>query len=137
MEAPRCLVEVSARTIGVHHLDDSLRDVLTCVFREIDPRHAFLVLATRREFHADGRIAASLSFVFDRHGRTDVRREWYDPLRVEFDCDHVDVRANLTVKPAFCQYDELIGVPPSLLALRMIGEAEAQRLAIGHAAAHA
>jgi len=106
---PICFLEVEAKTVGVCFLDDLLRETLTYHFQEVEPGRLFLTMATYREFlGVTDKVAVGTSYVFARDGTVQMRRESFDPYRLETATSSADIAANYSPSPSFGEYADLI-----------------------------
>ncbi|WP_322085246.1 glycosyltransferase family 9 protein [Burkholderia sp. BCC1999] len=111
VEQPYCFIEVTAKAIGLGFLDDLLRESLSYDFQEVEPGKLFLSMATYREF--DGgtdRVISRKSYIFARDGGVTIRREFFDPHRIETATSSADVRPDYSAVPEFGEYDDLVRV---------------------------
>ena len=110
-EAPYCFLDVADKVIGVGFLDGRLRESLTYAFKEIDAGKLFLTMAVHREFEGEtDKVGSGVTYTFDQNGAVHIRREFFDPRRVETATSSFDPAANFAVRPEFGQYDDLVRV---------------------------
>jgi len=111
IEQPHCFLEVTRRAVGVSFLDQLLRESLSYDFQEVEPGKLFLTMATYREFEGDtGKVESGASYIFGRDGAVTLRREFFNPQRLETSASSADVAANYSPKPEFGRYEDLIRV---------------------------
>jgi hypothetical protein len=110
-EEPYCFLDIAEKVIGVGFLDSRLRESLTYAFKELDAGNLFLSMATHREFEGDtDKVASGVSYMFDQNGTVHIRREFFNPHRVETATSSFDPAPNYAVRPEFGEYDDLIRV---------------------------
>ena len=113
-ERPYCFIDVSEGVVGVGFLDEFLREPLTYAFQEVEPGRLFLSMATHREFDGStDKVVNGISYLFEQDGSVKIRREYFDPHRLETAESTVNVSSNYSPMPEFGQYDELIRVERS------------------------
>ena len=111
VERPYCFLEVTAKAVGVGFLDEHLRESLSYAFQEVEPGRLFLTMATHREFDGDmDRVTSGTSYIFGQDGVVMIRREFFNPHRLETATSNSDVAANYSPKPKFGHYGDLIRV---------------------------
>lgn len=112
LEKPYCFVEVAKGFVGVGFLDEFLRENLTYQFQEVEPNQLFLTMATYREFDGSSdKVAIGTSYIFDRKGAINVRREMFVPNhQLETTSSQADVTSNYAKFPSFGQYDEFLRI---------------------------
>lgn len=111
VERPYCFLEVAEKYVVVGFLDEHLRETLTYQFHAVEPRLLFLTMAIYREFEGEtDKLVCGTSYLFDRNGSIQIRRERSNPHRFETAVSSADVAANYVSMPAFGEYDELIRV---------------------------
>jgi len=109
IEQPYCFLEVSKKTVGVGFLDKYLRESLSYAFQEVEDGRLFLTMATHREFEGDtDKVKSGTSYIFSRDGAVSLRREFFNPHKLETSATNTDVTANYSPKPEFGQYEDLI-----------------------------
>lgn len=110
-EKPYCFVDVADKVIGVGFLDSLLRESLTYAFKEVEAGKFFLSMATHREFEAEtDKVANGVTYTFGQDGTVQIRREFFNPHRVETATSSFDPAPNYSVRPEFGQYDDVIRV---------------------------
>jgi hypothetical protein len=110
-DRPYCFVDVADKIIVVGFLDNLLRESLTYAFKAVDAHMLFLAMAVHREFEAGtDRVASGITYTFDQDGTVNIRREFFNPHRVETATSSVDPAANYEAWPDFGTYDPLIRV---------------------------
>jgi hypothetical protein len=108
---PYCFLEIADKVVGVGFLDEYLRESLTYAFQEFEPGKLFLTMATHREFDGDtDKVASGISYMFDRNGTMQIRREFFNPHLLETAASSADVGSNYSPMPTFGEYDDLIRV---------------------------
>lgn len=111
IEHPYCFLEVTEKFVGVCFLDGLLRETLTYQFQEVEPGKLFLTMATHREFEGEtDKIESGTSYIFGRDGVVQIRREFFNPHRLETSTSSSDVDSNYAAMPEFGEYDDLIRV---------------------------
>lgn len=111
LERPFCFLEVTDRAVGVGFLDGFLRESLSYSFQEVEPGKLFLTMATYRDFEGDtDKVVSGTTYIFDRDGIVTIRREVFDPHKLETSTSNADVAANYSPTPEFGQYEDLIRV---------------------------
>lgn len=114
IDRPYCFLDIADKVVGVGFLDEFLRESLTYVFQEIEPGKLFLTMATHREFEGEtDKVARGISYIFKQDGMVNVRREFFNPHRLETAVSSADVSSNYSPMPEFEQYDDLIRVERS------------------------
>lgn len=111
IERPYCFLDISDGVVAVGFLDEFLRESLTYAFQEVEPKKLFLTMATYREF--DGKtdkVESGISYFFEQDGTVKIRREHFNPHRLETSESKVSVSSNYSTVPEFGHYDELIRV---------------------------
>lgn len=110
-ERPYCFVDVAGKVVGVGFLDDRLRESLTYAFKEVEPGKLFLTMATHREFAPESdKVISGATYTFDQDGVVQIRREFFDPHRVETATSSFDPAPNYAAVPEFGNYDDVIRV---------------------------
>jgi len=110
-ERPHSFLEVSENAVGVGFLDDFLRESLSYSFQEVEPGMLFLTMATYRTFDGDtDKLVDGTSYIFSQDGSVKMRRESFDPHRLETAESSANPTPNYSPKPAFGEYDDLIRV---------------------------
>ena len=110
-DQPNCFLDVADKLVGVGFLDKHLRESLTYAFQEFESGNLFLSMETYREFDGDtDKVVSGTSYVFGRDGTTQIRREFFEPYRVETATSRIDVTSNYSKVPEFGEYDDLIRV---------------------------
>jgi hypothetical protein len=113
-EAPFCFLEVTRKAFCVGFLDESLRESLTYDFQEVEPGKLFLSMATHWEFESGSdQVINGASYIFSADGTVQVKREFFNPHRVEVANSKIDVRTNFSATPKFGEFDDLIRVDRS------------------------
>jgi hypothetical protein len=108
---PFCFLDIADKIIGVGFLDNRLRESLTYAFKEVEDGKLFLSMAVHREFEGESdKVASGVTYTFDQTGTVQIRREFFNPHRVETSSSSVDPAPNFAVKPEFGEYDDLIRV---------------------------
>lgn len=111
IEHPYCFLEVTEKFVGVCFLDELLRETLTYQFQEVEPGKLFLAMATHREFEGEAdKVVSGTSYMFDRDGTIQIRRELFSPHRLETATSSADVSSNYASMPEFGEYEDLIQV---------------------------
>jgi hypothetical protein len=109
VEAPFCFLEVTERFVGVGFLDALLRESLTYQFQEVEPEKLFLSLATHREFEDNSdRVTGGTTYFFGTDGAVQIKREFFNPHRVEIANSKINVQPNFAAMPKFGEFDDLI-----------------------------
>lgn len=110
-EEPYCFLDIADKVIGVGFLDGRLRESLTYAFKEVDAGKLFLTMAVHREFEAEtDKVASGATYTFDQNGTVQIRREFFNPHRVETATSSFDPAPNYAARPEFGKYDDLIRV---------------------------
>jgi hypothetical protein len=110
-ERPFCFVDVAGNVVGVGFLDIFLRESLTYVFKEVEAGKLFLGMAVHREFEGEtDKVAGGVTYIFDRSGTVQIRRESFNPHRVETAAASFDPAPNHAITPEFGTYDDLVRV---------------------------
>lgn len=110
-EAPYCFLDLADKVVGVGFLDDRLRESLTYAFKEIEAGKLFLTMAVHREFEGDtDKVASGVTYTFEPSGTVQIRREFFNPHRVETSTSSFDPVPNFAAWPVFGEYDDLIRV---------------------------
>ena len=110
-ERPRCFLDVADKVIAVGFLDSLLRESLTYAFKEVEAGKLFLTMAVHREFETDtDQVTVGITYTFDQTGVVQIRREVFNPHRVESATSTFDPTTNDVVWPAFGTYDDLVRV---------------------------
>jgi hypothetical protein len=111
IEQPYCFLEVTEKAVGVGFLDIFLRESLSYSFQEVEPGRLFLTMATYREFEGDtDKVVSGTSYIFKQDSVVTMRREFFDPHKLETTTSSADVAANYSPKPEFGRYEDLIRV---------------------------
>jgi hypothetical protein len=111
IERPYCFLNVADKVVGVGFLDEHLREALTYAFQEVESGKLFLTMATHREFEGEtDRVVSGISYIFKQDGTVDMRREFFNPHRLETATSSSDVSSNYSPMPEFGDYDDLIRV---------------------------
>lgn len=111
VERPYCFLDISDSVVAVGFLDEQLRETLTYAFQEIDTGKLFLTMATHREFDGNSdRVVSGETYFFDLDGTVRIRKEFFDPYRLETKETKADVQANFSPVPEFGRYEDLIRV---------------------------
>jgi hypothetical protein len=111
IERPYCFIDFADKVIGVGFLDENLRESLTYAFQEIEPGKLFLTMATHRYFEGEtDKVISGFSYMFGRDGTVQIRREFFNPHRLETGTSLADVSMNYSAMPAFGQYNDLIQI---------------------------
>ncbi|MBW3510666.1 hypothetical protein [Janthinobacterium sp. NKUCC06_STL] len=114
IEKPYCFMEIADKVVGVGFLDERLRESLSYDFQEIEPGKLFLTMATHREFDGETDIVVSgISYIFKQDGTVHMRREFFNPHRLETAATSSDVSMNYAATPDFGEYDDFIRVERS------------------------
>lgn len=109
IERPYSFLEVAEKAVGVSFLDKFLRESLSYDFQEVEPGRLFLSMATYRNFDGDtDKVKDGASYIFDRNGKVLIRKESFEPHRLETSTLHADVTANYSPMPVFGSYEDLI-----------------------------
>lgn len=111
IEKPYCFLEVADKVVGVGFLDEYLRESLTYAFQEIEPGKLFLTMATHREFKGEtDKVVSGISYIFKQDGTVQMRREFFNPHRLETTTTSSDVNMNYSAIPEFGEYDDFIRI---------------------------
>jgi len=111
IERPFCFLDVADKVVGVGFLDEHLRESLTYAFQEVEPGKLFLTMATHREFDGEtDKVANGISYIFKQDGTVHLRREFFNPHRLETSFASSDVTTNYSTVPEFGEYDDLIRI---------------------------
>lgn len=111
VDKPYCFLDVADKVVGVGFLDDHLRESLTYAFQEIEQGRLFLTMATYREFDGDtDKVVSGTSYLFEQNGAIQIRREFFNPHRLETKSSVSDVSSNYSCVPEFGEYDDLIRI---------------------------
>jgi hypothetical protein len=114
VDRPYCFIDIAAGVVGVGFLDNFLRESLTYTFQEIEPGKLFLTMATHREFDGDtDKVVSGISYLFDQDGSIEMRREFFNPHRLEIATSTSDLSSNYSETPKFGHYDHLIQIERS------------------------
>jgi hypothetical protein len=110
-EQPYRFVDVADKVIGIGFLDSLLREPLTYAFKEVEAGKLFLTMAIHRKFEADtDQVASGVTYLFDQHGTVNIRREFFNPHRVETATSAFAPASNYATWPEFGAYDQLVRV---------------------------
>lgn len=110
-DKPYCFLDVADKVVGVGFLDDHLRETLTYAFQEVASGKLFLSMAVHREFDGDtDNVLSGTSYLFEPSGQLQIRREFFNPHRLEISSSVSDVSSNYSFLPEFGEYDDLIRV---------------------------
>jgi len=109
LERPSHVVLVVDKFVAVDFLDEELREELSYHFKEIEPGHIFLTMATHREFDGDtDEVTGGTSYIFKQDGSGFIRRETFNPhVLDEAQTSSLDVTGNYDRYPDFGDYDHL------------------------------
>lgn len=111
IERPFCFLEITPKAVGVGFLDELLRESLSYDFQEVESGVLFLTMATYREFEGDtDTVVSGSSYIFSRDGQVRIRREFFNPHRLETASSSADVSTNYAPMPVFGGYEDLIRV---------------------------
>ncbi|NHZ66970.1 lytic transglycosylase [Massilia genomosp. 1] len=111
VDEPYCFLDIAEGVVGVGFLDEFLRESLTYAFQEIEPGKLFLTMATHREFDGSAdKVTSGISYLFEQNGSVEIRREFFNPHRLETVASTADVSSNYSAMPDFGNYDDLIRV---------------------------
>jgi hypothetical protein len=111
IEQPYCFLEVADKVVGVGFLDQNLRESLSYDFQECATRKQFLTMATHREFAKDSdEVVDATSYVFKEDGTVHIRREVFNPHRIETTTISSDISKNYADCPEFGEYDDFIKI---------------------------
>jgi len=111
IDRPYCFLEIADTVVGVGFLDEHLRESLSYDFQEFEPGKLFLMMATHREFEGEtDKVSSGISYIFDRNGTVQMRREFFDPHRLETATTSADVSMNYAAIPEFGEYDDFIRI---------------------------
>ncbi|MGH8038033.1 MAG: lytic transglycosylase [Pseudomonas sp.] len=111
VECPYCFLEVAGNAVGVSFLDEHLRESLSYDFQEVESGVLFLTMATHRNFDGDkDRVLSGTSYIFGQDGAVSIRREFFNPHKLETATSSADVAANYSPRPEFGYYDDLVRV---------------------------
>lgn len=110
-ERPYCFLDISDGVVGVGFLDEFLRESLTYAFQKVNTGQLFLTMATHREYKGESdEVVGGVSYFFEEDGTLRIKREFFNPHRVETATSSCAVANNYTEQPEFGDYDELIRV---------------------------
>lgn len=111
VDRPYCFLDIADGVVGVGFLDDFLRESLTYAFQEVEPGKLFLTMATHREFDGStDKLESGVTYLFERDGSVEIRRELFNPHRLDTTISRINVSSNYTSKPEFGHYDNLLRV---------------------------
>jgi len=111
VQAPYCFLDIADKVVGVGFLDDRLRESLTYAFKEVEAGKLFLTMAVHREFEGEtDKVASAMTYIFDQGGTVRIRREFFNPHRLETATSSFDPAPNFAAWPKFGEYDDLIRV---------------------------
>lgn len=111
IERPYGFLEVADKIVGVGFLDEYLRESLSYDFQEFEPGKLFLTMATHREFEGEtDKVVSGISYIFKREGTVHMRREFFNPYRLETATSSADVSTNYSAMPEFGEYDDFIRI---------------------------
>ena len=111
MERPYCFLDISEGVVGIGFLGEYLRESLTYTFQEVEPGKLFLTMATYREFEGDtDKVVSGISYLFEQDGSVKIRRESFNPHRIETATSTKNESSHYSSKPKFSFYDDLIRV---------------------------
>ncbi|MFZ6774922.1 hypothetical protein ACO0LB_19635 [Undibacterium sp. SXout7W] len=111
IERPYCFLEITEKAVGVGFFDKHLRECLTYAFQEFENGKLFLTMATHREFDGDtDKVVSGISYIFKQDGTVNMRREFFNPHRLETAMTSTDVSMNYAVMPEFGEYDDFVRV---------------------------
>lgn len=114
VDRPHCFLDVADKVVGVGFLDEQLRESLTYTFQEVAIGKLFLTMATHREFEGiTDKVVSGTSYIFSPNGTTEIKREFFDPHRVETTTSIAAVISNYSPVPEFGEYDDLIRIERS------------------------
>lgn len=114
IDRPYCFIDVADKLVGVGFLDEHLRESLTYAFQAVAPGQLFLTMATHREFDGDmDRVISGISYIFAQDGSVQMRREFFDPHKLETSATSSDVSTNFALTPEFGEYDEFVKIERS------------------------
>lgn len=108
---PYCFLDITDKVVGVGFLDHRLRESLTYAFKVVEDGKLFLTMAVHREFGGESDMVSSgVTYIFDQTGTVQIRREFFNPHRVETATSSFDPVPNYAERPRFGKYDDLIRV---------------------------
>lgn len=108
-QKPSCFLNVSHNYVGVCFLDERLRNYLVYQFQAIKDGRLFLSMATHRTFAGDtDKVVQGDSWIFKPDGKVHMRKEYFNPHRLETADTTTDVESNYSLFPEFGEYDDLI-----------------------------
>jgi hypothetical protein len=111
IERPFCFLEIADKVVGVGFLDEYIRENLSYAFQEIEPGEMFLTMATHREFEGDtDKVVSGISYIFKYDGTVHMRRECFNPHRLETATTSADVSINYAATPEFGEYEDFIRI---------------------------
>ena len=111
VERPYCFMDISDNVVGVGFLDEQLRESLTYAFQAVPSGKLFLTMATHREFDGNSdRVVSGETYFFDMDGTVRIRKESFNPHRLETKETKADVQANFSLFPEFGHYEDLMRV---------------------------
>lgn len=114
IERPYCFLEIADKVVGVGFLDEHLREPLSYDFQEVEPGKLFLTMATHREFDGEtDTVVSGISYIFKQDGTVHMRREFFNPHRLETATTSSDVSMNYAATPDFGEYDDFIRIERS------------------------
>jgi hypothetical protein len=106
---PSAFLEVNGGFVGVGFLDERLREYLSYGFAESEPGKLFLKQATHREFVGDSdKVAEGSTFIFKPDGSVVMRRQLFDPPKLETAQTSTDLEGHYDQYPQFGSYEHLL-----------------------------
>lgn len=114
VDEPYCFIDVSDGAVGVGFLDEFLRESLTYSFQVVEPGKLFLAMAIHREFDGNtDTVSKGVTYFFETNGSVEIKRESFNPHRIEKARSTLDINSNYSKVPDFGNYDDLIRVERS------------------------
>jgi hypothetical protein len=108
-ERPTAFIEVNGKFVGVGFLDRLQREYLSYGFSGVEPGKLFLKQATHREFAGDtDKVSNGTTYIFKPEGQVTIRRQQFDPPKLEVAESSTDVAGNYETYPPFGSYDHLL-----------------------------
>jgi hypothetical protein len=110
-DRPFCFINLTRGKgfAGVCFLDEKLRNYLEYKFKEVEPGRLFLATAIHRNYlDQSDTISWGSSFMFKPDGKVHMRKEYFNPHKLETADTTADVSGNYTPFPEFGEYDDLI-----------------------------
>lgn len=105
-----CFIEflIDKGMVGVGFLDDMCREYLTYQFQCVGPDKLFLSMATHREFEGgEDKVVGGTNYIFGESGDLVIRREKFNPHRLEEAKLSFDPSGNYEDVPEFGCYSSV------------------------------